>query len=73
MTIEEGEAIFGKRWSEWSVAEAREFVSVLTPEEARKPATLGLALAHPDVLPQPVKDWLTRIRPGWEKAAPEGA
>ena len=51
MTIEEGEAVFGKRWNPWTKEEQIEFVKALDGTEPRYPIYLDLACLHWQHLP----------------------
>lgn len=63
MTIQEGEAIFGKRWNLWSREEQIEFVKALTGSEPRFPIYLNLACAHWQHLPDAFeKAWEVDIK-----------
>lgn len=61
MKIEEGEAIFGKRWADWSEAERREFVSCLEANEINFPLVINWALHYADSLQPKALQWLENI------------
>ena len=51
MKIEEAEAIFGKRWNQWTEEENREFASVLQADELVYPIYLNFGMKYFDILP----------------------
>ena len=62
MRIEEGEAIFGKRWNYWTDEEQAQFMSVITIEELLTPLCLNWAIKHETRLPPEVRDWVVQAR-----------
>lgn len=58
MTIEEGEEIYGKRWSKWTKEERAEFAKVLEPKNLRVPGAIALACDNFGVLSEDCKKYL---------------
>lgn len=61
MTIEEGEALFGKRWNAWTEAEQREFCSVLEPGNVHNPGCLAMACRYPRSVSDEVRRYLIGV------------
>ena len=61
MSIEDAEVVFGKKRWVWSNEEQREFVSVMTIDQASTTGCLAMLLKHRDIAPAEIRNWLENV------------